>query len=197
MTVDVDVSVLQEMQRYFDALPEVAEKAAAMALNDVSGRYAMARLQGQMEAEVNFPNGYLKSRMSVSKKASRGSLEAIISGRDRPTSLARFAAAGLTPKMTRVGGIRVQVKRGQTVHMRRAFLVRLRNNNIGLAVRLREGDQLAKSSAAVELGNNVYLLYGPSVDQVMQGVSNDQAPDIANEITNQFLRQFSRLNNVR
>ena len=77
--------------------------------------------------------------------------------------------------------------------MDQAFLVRLKNNNIGLAVRLKPGEVLQNSEKAVRLDNNVYLLYGPSVDQVFRSVADDKTPKILSDVTAEFLRQFARL----
>ena len=77
--------------------------------------------------------------------------------------------------------------------MDQAFLVRLKNNNIGLAVRLKPGEVLQNSEKAVRLDNNVYLLYGPSVDQVFRSVADDITPSIQQSVSRQFFRQFTRL----
>jgi hypothetical protein len=47
----------------------------------------------------------------------------------------------------------------------------------------------------VKLADNVYLLYGPSVDQVFRLVADDRADDLAEMVENQFYRQFARLTN--
>ena len=153
-------------------------------------------MRADIESQVAFPNGYLKTdgRLSVTRKARQDSLEAVITARDRPTSLARFAA-GQTPESTRKGGVTVQVKRGKNTHMKRAFMVRLKNGNIGLAVRLKQGETLANKSYGkpVMLAKNVYLLYGPSVDQVFQTVAEESLPEIGNMVSKEFYRQFTRL----
>ena len=53
--------------------------------------------------------------------------------------------------------------------------------------------KLSNSSAAKLLSNNVYLLYGPSVDQVFRSVADDKTPKILSDVTAEFLRQFARL----
>jgi len=127
-------------------------------------------------------------------------IEAVIAGRDRPTSLARFAPGAQRPERGQpLRPIIVEVKSGKRVVLNgprssaRAFLVNLKNGNTGLAVRLPKGETLANSEKAVRLDNNVYLLYGPSVDQVFRGVANDLSPDISAMVSRNFFRQFSRL----
>lgn len=193
MSIGIQVSALGDLTRYFEALPDIAEQSAVLAINQVAERDGLAVLRKDMRSQINFPAGYLEGdRLKLRQKASRSNLEAIIRGRDRATSLARFAA-GQNPGNTRRRGVRVTVKAGKTRTLPKAFMVRLKNNNLGLAVRLKPGEQLANSQAAVRLAENVYLLYGPSVDQVFRGVADDRAPDIANMVSRQFLRQFARL----
>lgn len=81
--------------------------------------------------------------------------------------------------------------------MDRAFLVRLRGApdgfNTGLAVRLRPGESLRASRAARRLDNNVYLLYGPSVDQIFRSVAVEQSEPVLLDLEIEFRRQFIRL----
>ena len=193
MSVGIEINVLDDLVKFFDDLPDVAEQAAVLAINQVTEREGMTAIRNEMRSQVDFPKGYLESgRLKVRRKAYKGNLEAIIRGRDRATSLARFAR-GQTPENTRGRGVRVQVKPGQTKTLKRAFLVRLRNGNIGLAVRLKDGELPINTHSEVMLADNVWLLYGPSVDQVLSGVADDVAPGILRSLSKQFLRQFARL----
>lgn len=194
MSVRILSGVLDGMRNYFERLPDIAEQAAVMAINDVAERKGMGVIKGDMRDQVNFPPGYIESRLRVTRRATKGMLEATIRGRDRATSLARFAQ-GQTPANTRGRGVRVSVGRGQTTVMRRAFLVNLRNGNTGLAIRLKGGESLRNTQGAVQLEGNVWLLYGPSVDQVFRGVVDDRADDLANMVSREFQRQFIRLSN--
>lgn len=187
---------LKEAQQFFDQLPEVAEHAAMLAVNQVAERDGLAILRKDIESQVAFPPGYLKrdDRLSVTRKATRSNIEAVITGRDRATSLARFAG-GQTPRSTRKTGVTVQVKRGKTTHMKKAFLVNLRNGNIGLATR--DKSLISRAYKPVALDRGVFLLYGPSVDQVMRTVAEDNLPQIGKVLSNEFLRQFTRLSRGR
>jgi len=192
MSVLIASPDLKKMAQIFDAFPETAETAMVLAINQVAERDGMAIMQKDMQQQIDFPAGYLKSRMTVKRRATKGSMEALISGRDRATSLARFAA-GQTPKNTRGRGVRVQLRGGQVRHLRSSFLVNLKNGNTGLAVRLKPGESLRNSDSAVKLANNLYLLYGPSVDQVFRGVAEYRAPEIGEMVSQQFFRQLIRL----
>lgn len=140
--------------------------------------------------QVAFPAGYLgsasdpNSRLAVTKKATRNDIEAVISARVRPTSLARFISGSRKP-----GDIRVNVEKNKiSAPMRGAFVVRLRNGNEGLAQRVHAGHTLRNSYGAKRLSNNVYLLYGPSVDQVFQTVREDIAPQAITDLRDEMYR---------
>lgn len=202
MSVSLEVSGLKDFEEALLFAPKAANQAAALALNDIAGGSGLAVLRADIQTEVNFPDGYVNNdRLALSQRATDTRLEVRIGARRRGTSLARFAAPG-----TIVGsrtGVSVQVKRGSSKIMRRAFLIRLRagssiasdNFNLGLAIRLNKGERLAGSQAAVKLSgrDNVYLLYGPSVDQVLAGVAGKDADQILSMIGVEFGRQFSRL----
>lgn len=197
MSVSILAQGLLDVQHFFDALPDVANKAATLAINDTAERVAVPQIRNEINAQVAFPTGYLKlpTRLGVTRKARFNSLEAVITARDRPTSLARFAP-GQTVQNTRKGGVRVEVKKGSRRLMKKAFMVSLRNGNVGLAIRLKDGEKLDnKRDPAIQLAKNVYLLYGPSVDQVFRGVVPEKQELIGQTLTKQFLRQFARLSN--
>lgn len=194
MTTSITATALKDVSRFFEELPDIAEQAAVFAINDTVQGEGLTLIKKDMRDQINFPSGYLEGeRLRVAKKATRGRLEAVIRGRDRPTSLARFAP-GYTPENSRGRPITVRVKRGGSQVLRGAFLVRLnKGQSIGLAVRLKPGETLRETEGAVRLANNVYLLYGPSVDQVLRGVAEDRGEEIADIVGRNFLRQFGRL----
>lgn len=183
---------LREAREYFEAVPLVAAKAASLAMNQVSERDGLAHMRRDMETQVNFPKGYLDTddRLAVRRPSTPNNLEVVISARDRPTSLARFVA-GQTPESTRRGGVTVSVKKGGSKRLKKAFLVRLRNGNIGLATR--DKSLVDRAYKPVMLDRGVYLLYGPSVDQVFKAVAEDSLPWLGGRISNEFFRQFARL----
>lgn len=148
--------------------------------------------------DIAFPKDYLTSdRIGVSKKAKPGDLEAVIKARQRATSLARFAAPG-TPLGSRARiGVKVHVKaaNGSTL-LKNAWLTKLRNGNVGLAVRIKPGQAFAGRHDPITnwlVPGRVALLYGPSVDQVFREVSEKTAAPIGRMVNNEFLRQFARL----
>lgn len=176
----------------FEKIPAEIRRAAVRAVNSTAerGRPAASR---QMRAQIRFPASYLSGqngRLEVSKRASTNSMSATITGRQRPTSLARFSTG--SPRR----GVRVGVKAGgKTALLRRAFLIHLRSgsdslNNVGLAIRT-SGEKPKGAYKPKQLGKNLWLLYGPSVDQVFRTVSEDIAPELAEFLEAEFLRLAS------
>lgn len=198
MSVRITADALPDLERYLTQLPEVSTEAARIAINSVSEGSGMKLLREAVEQEVDFPEGYVQPRIFVKRKAYNSRLEAVIAGRTRPTSLARFAR-GQTPESTRRRGVRVNVK--GTQFMRRAFLIRLRQGktldadsfNLGLAIRLKPGEKIKNKRQMVKVDAGLYLLYGPSIDQVFSGVAQDKIPEVTGLVRSEFLRQFVRL----
>lgn len=172
----------------FDEIETLDPKIANIlrqAVNETTqeGRRRAAR---SMEKQVNFPRGYLTgqaNRLGIAKYATKGDLTAIVRGRDRPTSLARFVQG--SPKIG-TKGVSVTVDPGKSESMPSAFLIKLRNNNIGLAYRTKNGR--APSHGAKQIGKGLWLLYGPSVDQVFDETRDELKPELEALIREKFER---------
>lgn len=199
----IEAGAIKGLSEFLDTAPENAAKAAALAMNDVTGGTGLTRYKKAMKTQIAFPSGYLEDveRFGQTGFASPARLETKISARARPTSLARFATSGAIGK----AGATVRVKAGRTTHLKRAFMVRLRAGtvlddtsfNVGLAVRLQPGQRIRNkrdTSHMVHLAPNVVLLYAPSVDQVFRTVAETETPAVLDMMGNEFFRQFARLN---
>lgn len=178
--------------------PEKLVRFATMAINKTVDR-ARTRAAERITQQVAFPASYLRgtdSRLAVTKRATGNDLEGIVSGRHRPTSLARFVRDNDPTAARKRGGLTVKVKPGEARFMKGAFLVKLRAGaaktdtkyNLGVAIRLNQGQRPRNSSAAVQLDHNVWLLYGPSVNQVFQTVREDVAPETRDYLVAEFMR---------
>lgn len=192
------VEGLNEVINSVEEIPPQVLRLARMAINTTT-RKARTLASREMRKQVNFTAGYLSDkggRLSISQFAQENQLEARIRGRFRPTSLARFAGA-----QTR-RGVRVSVSPGASRVMGRAFFMRLRagnadidtKSNQGLAIRLKPGEAIANKRKMLQVAGNLYLLYGPSVDQVFRSVSEEIAPESADMLEAEFLRLMDRLN---
>lgn len=204
MSARITAVNLLDITDYLGSRPAVARKAARLSINDTSRR-AVPGFRKEMLAEVNFPPGYLEGdRFGVTKQATDNDLEAAITARQRPTSLARFAQGQSFEGARRTGGVNVRVNRGGgSKRIKGAFFVRLRRGrdtqdgfNLGLAIRLKPGDRLRgrrKGGAGVMLAPDLYILQGPSVDQVFREVSVAGSPKVADDLVKEFTRQWVRL----
>jgi hypothetical protein len=207
MTVNIVTAGSKELQRYLETMPELTALAMRMSINEVAGRTGMSAIKKKMLNEVAFPSGYLNAdRLKVTRKATNTKLEAVVTGRQRATSLARFVQGNPVVNSSRPEGLTVRVQKGRTTYLKHAWLVRLKkgasltqdNYNIGLAVRLKPGEQLANKRSGHKawlVPNKVALLYGPSVDQVFSGVIEEMGPEIADMVATAFHRHFARLSN--
>lgn len=180
-----------------DEIPAKVRRAARAAVNKATDRARTASAR-EIRQQINFPARYLdpsEGRLFVSQKATNNNLEAKITGRLRPTSLARFARGN--PQPGDGAGVAVQVSAGgATRNLPRAFVIRLRagsaaldtKSNLGLAIRTKNGEPPRGAYKPTKLGQNLWLLYGPSVAQVFKSVRSDVAPDTADFLEKEFLR---------
>lgn len=197
MTEPVYVVALEGVAetRPFDSLPPSILRAASQAINRTADRTRTSAAR-EILKQVAFPPSYLnpsQGRLAVTKKASTDDLEARITARARPTMLARFAVGGSPGSGN---GVRVQVAPGFSKFMKRAFLITLpagrggtdTKGNLGVAIRLRPGEVIHNKKVMQRLRGNLYLLFGPSVDQVFTTVREDVSPEAQDFLATEFSR---------
>jgi len=175
-----------------DIAPAI-ERAAQQAINATATR-SRKDVADQILSKLNFPATYLNpstKRLIVTKRARQGDLEAIITGRHRATSLAQFVTGGIPGKK----GARVSIKRGSSVEMPNAFLMKLRagssvetKNNIGLAIRTKRGEHPNAAYKPVPISDTLWLLYGPSVSQAMVYAAEKEQGEALSYLTQEFER---------
>lgn len=197
------------MEKYLREYPKAARKAAKLSINDTIRR-GRRKTKQEIMSQVNLKSSYLNAERLSENFATNDNLVGSIVGRRRPTSLARFDAQQLyQPNRTKPGrkpaGVTVRVKRARK-KIPNAFLVNLKAGNKdgvnqGLAIRLPEGKKPRRRFAGKPLykGSNVWLLYGPSVNQVMtadtkgQSIVEQLKPELNSYLNREFRRQFGRL----
>lgn len=177
--------------------PARVKKFASQAVN-----HALRKTRTQagrlMRQQIAFKARYLtgsEGRLQIVDFANPGNLEGKIKGRDRPTSLARFVRGSKAPGRK---GVTVRVAKGVSKKMRPAFVLSLANGNVGLALRLREGERVDNKKVMLQAAfakggkkksdSRLYLLYGPSVDQVFDTVRDDVSDDALNFMEDEFFR---------
>lgn len=178
-----------------DELKPAVRKAAMRAVN-----YAVKRARTEsgrrMRQQSNWTASYLtgaNGKLVLGSLASENDLEATITGRFRPTSLARFIVGSPTPGKA---GVRVEVNPGDSKLMKRAFALRLPQGstltetkfNLGLAIRLRPGETIQNKHKLVQISKGLFLMYGPSVDQVFSDVAVEVLPDVDAWLQQEFDR---------
>lgn len=199
--ISISPKVFDPMRKAMTEFPKAAQRAQVLAVNE-GARYGRAEGSRQIVQEVAFKKSYVSKNLFVKQKATGETMEAVIEGRFRPTSLAEFATS--PRKFGKQRGVRVRVSaKGGAKRLGRGFFVRLRRGNtgelgnVGLAVRLKPGERLQNKRNAALLRNDkhgsLYLLYGPSVNQVFFDVREKITPKVLDRVEKEFLRQFARL----
>lgn len=201
--VTIGFDGLPELEEMFDRFPDESANAMRMAINDIASRSGIKLIKNKINNEIDFGYAYLTdNRLSVTRRATNKHLEAVITGRKRATSLARFASG--TPASTRKQGVSVKVRRGKTTYIKSGWLVRLNkgasktedNFNVGLAVRVGAGEKIVNKKTQHRswlVKGSVALLYAPSVDQVFRGVIPEVEDQLARMVEQEYLRQIGRL----
>jgi hypothetical protein len=200
----VDLSGLKNLDKYIRASPDAVNGALRDTING-GIKFAYAESSRQIRAEVNLTQDYIGSvaqgkALKITQYASPDKLLALISANQRPTSLARFARGGAVGTK----GVSVEVKPGQSREMKSAFLMRLRQGqnavsddafNLGLAIRLKPGQTIFNKSKVLPFSSkdkSLYLLYGPSVDQVFQQARAKIEAVVTRWVEVEFSRQIAR-----
>lgn len=169
---------------------EQIDKYMAMAVNRTAER-GRAWLAADMTDQVAFPSHYLSKsggRLTLQGYATPDNAERSIIARVSPTSLARFVAGS----QAKGRPVSVRVKPGAYRTMGNSFIINLRNGNKGLAMRLANGVRPTAAFKPKLLRSGVWLLYGPSVDQVFKGILEKE--DISYKQIENFLHdEFIRL----
>jgi hypothetical protein len=182
--VDIVIQGITSFDDIEDLDPKITD-ILRQATNETT-QEARRRAARSMEKQINFPRGYLTGqagRLGIAKYATKADLTAIVRGRDRPTSLARFVQG--SPQVGKKG-VSVTVDPGKSEFMPNAFLIKLRNSNIGLAYRTKDGK--APSRGAKKLGKGLWLLYAPSVDQVFDETREELRPELETLLREKFER---------
>ena len=201
MSYYIEATGLKVFDELLRQLGQNVEPSASDAINETA---VFARRLGSQEIRqrINFTAKYIDGgRLAITRRAKPADLEAVVTGRDRATSLARFAQGSprfgrqRTPPRVRVkasggaspirNGFWMRLKRGNAV-------VSAENANIGLAIRLAEGERVKNKNEMSPIGGNLYLLYGPSVGQVYRTVAGKTLDEVAAQLENRFAHHLGR-----
>ena len=192
-----------------DKLPSDILRSARIAVNHAATR-GRTDLGREVLSQVNLPASYVApntERLYVSKRAS-SDLEAVITARSRQTSLARFLTRSY-PTGFQENGVVVRIQHGvsQIIGGKRgnsdAFVLKLKGRNdrdsqgnLGVAIRTKNGLPPSRAWRPVRLRGNLWLLYGPSVSQIILSAKGDKGaavtltPHIQDMLEDEFYRQM-------
>lgn len=162
--------------------------AATRAVNFAADR-ARAESGRRIREQLNFAARYLTGADGKIEqtRATKTTLQARLSARSRPTSLARFVTT-----RGRQTGVKVSVKPGTSQGLPGAFIVGVGNNQL-LAIRSPKKPRTAFKPK--RLGSSLWLLYGPSVAQSLisranKGIWPTMEAEIVANLEREFLRQM-------
>jgi len=191
--IRVSTSGIQSFARFAARFEDTAKQAASIAINDVA-RQERTLAKRQMQAAINVPSSTFEGKnFAVAQFANPNNLEAVLSAARRPLNLSRFITSR-TPKVGPKGrkGIEVSVKRGGSKRvLEGAFLIPGPSGGVGLAIRSKT--PLRNSRAARQIRPGLYILSGPSVNQMFGRIAPTRERPAAGTLEREFLRQFERL----
>jgi len=204
VTTEVEVFGLKGLDDLVKRMGQSVDPATRVAIND-GARFAVREGAKDISSELNLSQRYIMGgpapRLAVRRFASDSNLEAVVTGRDRPTSLARFSRSAVRLGKQRLSPTVKVAAQGGGQRIRGSFFVRLRrgvnfdgeNFNVGLAVRLKPGQRIpGKNSMAKPGRSGFYLLYGPSVGQAYRSSSVRTVPAVSKRIGNTLARELTR-----
>lgn len=196
ITLDANRSI-RNLSSFTERFPVAAARAAVLAVNEAA-RFGRAQSVREMRKQVRLTAKYVRDNLTITERASPNNAQATITGRRRPTSLARYVVG--VPRRGRPLRIKVHPN-GSTVSLRGAYIARLRSgssgdqDNRGLAIRIKPGNVLNRGKGKLlreDKYGKTYLLYSASVDQVFRSVRDDVSPAIEDRLGSEFVRQFAR-----
>jgi hypothetical protein len=194
MSLSIDKRQFSQARKFVQGTIKAAEKAQFRAVNRVTSKFRTAASKA-IRGQVRLPAAYVNENLTITQKATEQRPEAVISGRKRPTRLARYGAKQLARAASgargdqlrgiasgkKQAGVSVSVsRRSSRKKMRGAFLLPLKNSGVmGVFVRTGSGR------------GDIEHLYGPSVDQVFRGVRRELKPEISKELAKEYRAQLN------
>lgn len=189
---------IQGLATFVARTPEVAAEAAKLAVGDAAewGRNLSKR---EMVSAVNLPAGALAGRrFRISQRPTTANPEAVISADNNPLGLSRFvvgqkAKGSAHPKVRILVGGATKSFSDPDTKGSYSFLIPTPNGADGVGLAIRTKGPLKNSSAARKIGRDLYLLSGPSVNQMFGQLMPTLVPRIEAKLQTEFARQYERL----
>lgn len=189
---------IQGLAEFVARTPEVAAEAAKLAVGDAAewGRNLSKR---EMVSAVNLPADALAGRrFRISQRPTTANPEAVISADNNPLGLSRFvvsqkARGAAHPKVRILVGGATKSFSDPDIKGSYSFLIPTPGGADGVGLALRTKEPLRNSSAARKIGRDLYLLSGPSVNQMFGQLMPTIVPRVEAKLQTEFARQYERL----
>lgn len=171
-----------------ESLDSSVRKSMATTINKTA-KWAKDEISDVIYNTINFPNGYLEeSNRLTNTETTEFLLRAQVKGRDKPTSLARFATGPNKDLTVHV------LKANAPVRNFNGWRATMKNGNAGLMTAVEKGmipkgapgARLMKSISAKNKKYDIFLLYSYSVDQAMNRVLNDKSLNLVDKVSNKM-----------
>ena len=182
---------LQGFLAAVEQYPEVARRAASLAVNDAA-EWGANLARRKMASQVRLPADVLTgARFGIVQRASQVSIEAIVRASPNPLGLSRFVTGSKEPRSRNPA---TAIKPGSAPFVwKRGFLMPTPNGADGVALAVRTNGPLRSSRAARQIAKNLYILSGPSPNQIFMTVAKDILPALQTRLDGEFARQYERL----
>lgn len=189
---------IQGLASFVARTPEVAAEAAKLAVGDAAewGRNLSKR---EMASAVNLPADALAGRrFRISQRPTTANPEAVISADNNPLGLSRFvvsqkARGAAHPKVRILVGGATKSFSDPDIKGSYSFLIPTPGGADGVGLALRTKEPLRNSQAARKIGRDLYLLSGPSVNQMFGQLMPTIVPRVEAKLQTEFARQYERL----
>ena len=189
---------IQGLATFVARTPEVAAEAAKLAVGDAAewGRNLSKR---EMVSAVNLPADALAGRrFRISQRPTTANPEAVISADNNPLGLSRFvvsqkARGAAHPKVRILVGGATKSFSDPDIKGSYSFLIPTPGGADGVGLALRTKAPLRNSRAARKIGRDLYLLSGPSVNQMFGQLMPTIVPRVEAKLQTEFARQYERL----
>lgn len=189
---------IQGLATFVARTPEVAAEAAKLAVGDAAewGRNLSKR---EMVSTVNLPADALAGRrFRISQRPTTQNPEAVISADNNPLGLSRFVVSqkdkgSAHPKVRILVGGATKSFSDPGTKGSYSFLIPTPGGANGVGLALRTKGPLRNSQAARKIGRDLYLLSGPSVNQMFGQLMPTIVPRVEAKLQTEFARQYERL----
>lgn len=187
---EFDLSALNKVINDLDELDLKAQAALADTLN-YGAELAIDAAEDKISLDLNLQPDYVRSKISVSKRASARDLSATVSARRRGLLLSRFDAKQNMVAGKRAGiSLKIKNKSARKT-MKSAFFIKLKKGKqakagaLGVAIRPTADMQLNRREQFEKNQRGYVVLHGPSVSQALETKSENEI-----QVDNQALITF-------